>query len=167
MAAYMMDQGGHVLRARMAWAARTTLLALVLAACGDGPTKPGDGPTKPEDVTFAASLGVDLTQMTQLPSGVYIQILTPGVDAEVTGSDGITADYKLWIPDGTLIQSDRLNNYPVTDFVPGFTDGVIGMRRTEVRKIVIPSRLGYSSEARPGLPEHSVLIFEVTLLQIN
>ena len=44
-----------------------------LSGCGDDPLGPN-----PEDVTFDASLGIDLTKMTKLSSGVYVQTVTQG-----------------------------------------------------------------------------------------
>jgi len=144
-------------------------LAATLVACGESAS-----PTAPEDVTFAPSLGIDLTQMTRLESGVYIQTVTPGTGTqEVRVQDWMAAHYKFWIPDGTLIQSstdpgmEPFNGYAY-DSIEGWTLGVIGMKVGEVRKIVIPSALGYG-ENPPGaeIPKNSVLIYEVTLASIG
>jgi FKBP-type peptidyl-prolyl cis-trans isomerase FkpA len=143
------------------------LVALVLggAGCGDG-----SSPTEPEDVTFDPSLGIDLSQMTKLESGVYVQTITPGTGTRtLTISDWMAAHYKLWIPNGTLVQQSPppYNNF-VTGSVEGFALGVLGMRVGEVRKIVIPSELGYGeSPPGEGIPKNSVLIFEVTLASIG
>ena len=141
------------------------LVLLAAAACGDG-----GSPTEPEDVTFAPSLGIDLSQMTRLPSGVYIKTITPGTGTrELQMQNWMAAHYKLWLPDGTLVDSSPppYNNF-VTGSVEGFALGVIGMKVGEVRKIVIPSQLGYG-EAPPSdqIPKHSVLVFEVTLASID
>jgi peptidylprolyl isomerase len=144
------------------------LLLVVTTACGDGA-----GPTEPEDVTFDPSLGIDLSVMTRLDSGVYVLTITPGEGTRtVTISDWMAAHYKLWIPNGTLVQDSRQTGQPYNNFVTGsvegFALGVLGMKVGEVRKIVIPSALGYG-ESPPveAIPEHSVLIFEVTLASIG
>ena len=144
------------------WAA---VLLVAVTACGDE-----GSPTEPEDVTFAPSLGIDLSVMTKLESGVYVLTVTPGMGTRtVTISDWMAAHYKLWIPNGTLVQqSPPPYNGFVTGSVEGFALGVLGMKVGEVRKIVIPSALGYG-ESPPGeeIPKHSVLIFEVTLASIG
>ena len=136
------------------------LFAVAAAAgCGDS----GLGP-EPEDAEFASSLGVDLSAMTKLTSGVYIQTITAGTGtATVVASNRITIGYKGWLADGTLFDQGTLNSFPVANFVPGFTEGVIGMKVGEVRKLVIPARLGYGDQDYGQIPANSVLIFEVTL----
>jgi peptidylprolyl isomerase len=137
-------------------------LLLAVGACGDG------GPTEPEDVEFAASLGINLPQMTRLASGVYIQTTTPGTGtAQVTGTSVVSINYKLWTPNGTQVDAGALPDFPAGGFVPGFTQGIVGMKVGEVRKIVIPSRLGYGDEELEGLPANSVLVFEVTMVSFT
>src|SRR5688572_27983913 len=141
------------------------VLVLALAACGDG-----GSPTEPVDVTFAPSLGIDLSQMTRLSSGVYTKTITPGTGTrELAIQNWMAAHYKLWIPDGTLVASSPppYNNF-VTGSIEGFALGVLGMKVGEVRKLVIPSQLGYGeSPPSSDIPKHSVLIFEVTLASID
>ena len=57
--------------------------------------------------------------------------------------------------------------FPGANFVPGFTEGVIGMKIGEVRKLVSPARLGYGDEDYGQIPGGSVLVFEVTLGAIS
>jgi len=146
-----------------AWAVALALVP-VLGACGDDPL----GPQDPEDVKFAASLGIDLEQMTKLESGVYILTTTEGAGPAITVGE-VEVLYKLWLPDGTLLQESPPTaplkfTFGQSMVIPGFEDGVKGMRVGEVRKMVIPSDLGYGSNPPPGIPNHAVLVFEVQLL---
>lgn len=145
------------------WAAALVLLP-ALAACGDDPL----GPQYPEDTNFAASLEIDLEQMTRLPSGVYVQTLQAG-EGEPVQSGTITVGYTLWIPDGSQLQA---GSFPFTlgegEVIPGFELGVLGMRVDEIRKLVIPSELAYGNNppSGSGIPKHSVLIFQVQLISV-
>lgn len=143
------------------------LLALVatVAACDDDVT----GPQTPADVTFDASLGVNLGSMTKLDSGVYIQTLTAGQGVPVADGDLVIVDYTLWLANGTERDSGagasfRLNAGSVID---GFRLGMIGMVKGETRLIVVPSALGYGAAGRTGIPPHSVLVFRVKLNDLN
>ena len=155
----------------------TRMLALAvlgaLSACGDDAT----GPTEPEDITYAAATGVNLSQMTKLASGVYVQTLTAGTGtATVTASNRFVADYTGMLPNGSIFDGPRRSPAtPVTSqwsagqMIPGFADGIIGMKVGEKRKIVIPSRLGYADfpPQGSGIPVNSVLVFEVTIVSIS
>jgi peptidylprolyl isomerase len=146
----------------------TLALVAALAACG------GEGsPTEPEDVTFDPSLGINLSQMTRLESGVYIQTITPGTGTqELRVQDWMAAHYKFWIPNGTLVQDSRQTGQPYNEYafnsVEGWALGVVGMKVGEVRRIVIPSRLGYGANPpNDAIPKNSVLIYEVQLASIG
>jgi FKBP-type peptidyl-prolyl cis-trans isomerase FkpA len=139
---------------------------LGVAGCGDE-----GSPTTPEDVTFASSLRVDLAQMTRLPSGVYIRTLEAGAGtATVTASNTVILDYTLWLPNGTLLQGPaRLDPYPATGFVPGFNEGILGLKVSERRRLILPSELAYGANPPEGsgIPKHSVLVFEVRLVSLE
>ena len=137
-------------------------LALAIAACGDSAT----GPQNPEDVTFAAFLGIDLTVMTRLPSGVFIQTTTEGAGTQMTQTDRFTADYQGWTSDGNSFDRGTLPNFSLDGLITGFR-GMVGMTIGETRLLVIPSQLGYGSAGQGVIPPNAVLVFEVTLLAIN
>jgi hypothetical protein len=51
--------------------------------------------------------------------------------------------------------------------VPGFENGVLGMKVGESRIIQIPASQGYGSRATGGIPANSTLVFVVTLQSIS
>jgi FKBP-type peptidyl-prolyl cis-trans isomerase len=147
-------------------------LPFVLGACNDDPVSP----RFPEDVDFAPSLNIDLDQMTRLSDGVFYEIVEEGPADEVPVASGeVLVDYALWLPDGTLLQT-TFEDAASLDFVlgmgqviPGFESGMLGgggMKVGEVRRIVVPSELGYGANppTNSGIPEQSVLIFDIELL---
>jgi peptidylprolyl isomerase len=138
------------------------VLPLLTAACGDDLT----GPQDPEDVEFAAELGIDLDDMTRLPSGVYVQTTRAGVDPAVVVGSTIRVNYTLWLPDGTAIGNGALTE-PLTRLIEGFALGVVGMKTNEIRWVVIPSELGYGASGSGSIPPHSVLVFQVEMLEIT
>jgi FKBP-type peptidyl-prolyl cis-trans isomerase len=139
------------------------LLALAggATACDDDAT----GPRLPGDVSFDASLGVDLDAMTELESGVYIQTLTGGEGVPLVEGDRAVMDYTLWLPSGAEVDSGTDVTFTISSgaVIDGFRFGVIGMQPGETRLIVIPSALGYGARGNTGIPPHSVLVFRVTL----
>ncbi len=149
----------------------TLFLALVLslapAGCGDDST----GPKDPTDLNFAASLGVNLAEMTKTASGVYYKDLVVGQGAEAAPGEEVTVHYTGWLHDGTKFDSSVDRGQPATftldnNVIPGWQEGVPGMRVGGKRKLVIPSDLAYGATGRPGIPPHATLVFDVELLAI-
>ena len=146
---------------RNAWVECLAVLPFFAAACGESPTEP-------EDVTFAPSLGIDLSQMTRTESGVYIQTVTPGTgDRQLTPANHYSMDYTLWLADGTRLDQGTVRTEITPSFILGWEIGVQGMRVGEVRKLVIPSQLGYGEDGLGAVPPNAVLVFEVSLAALR
>jgi FKBP-type peptidyl-prolyl cis-trans isomerase FkpA len=133
------------------------LIALTTSACSGG-----DTPTSPTDsVPFST---------TNLRVGT-------GVEA-VTGRQ-VAVDYTGWLYSpagvdnkGTQFDSSYIRDPLVmtaggTDTIPGFAQGVVGMRVGGLRRVVIPPSLAYGSQARDGIPANSTLVFEIELLAVR
>ena len=135
-------------------------LALALGGCDS------TEPQTPETVKFAASLGINLAAMTKLPSGVYIQTITPGTGVALKVTDWWSINYKGSLANGTVFDTQPLFKSNFSQVIQGF-EGMVGMTKGEMRKMVIPSELGYGLQDNGPIPGGSVLIFEVTLLAIN
>lgn len=52
-------------------------------------------------------------------------------------------------------------------FVPGFSQGLVGMNVGGERRIIIPSALGYGDQAQGEIPANSNLVFQIKLLAIQ
>lgn len=121
-----------------------------------------------EDVDFASSLNVDLSQMTRLPSGVYVQDTTVGTGDALAATDNLTLDHTGWLTDGREFSAGQFSS-PVGGLVPGFQDGIIGMQPGGVRRMIIPPGLAYGDNPPSSsiVPKGAVLVFEVELISID
>ncbi|MEZ4423946.1 MAG: FKBP-type peptidyl-prolyl cis-trans isomerase [Gemmatimonadota bacterium] len=142
------------------------LCALAVGACGDDSDPVGT--ETPEQTTFSPILGVDLSQMTRLPSGLYYRDLTVGTGAEAQVGDRVRMGYSGWLPDGTLFDGGTLTPFVLGEgrVIEGWEIGIPGMRVGGTRKLVIPSALGYGNQPNGPIPAKSVLVFDVELLEI-
>ncbi|MCP3137940.1 FKBP-type peptidyl-prolyl cis-trans isomerase [Pyxidicoccus xibeiensis] len=148
-------------------------LLLPLLGCGDDAGNPDSGdPTK---VTYAEALGVDLSAMTRLPSGLYIQDLgDPGTGAVAQPNRRVQVHYTGWLPSGTQFDSSR-DEAPLSftlgvgAVIKGWDEGIEGMKVGGSRRLVIPSELGYGERGGGGgvIPPHSVLIFDTELMFVR
>jgi len=133
------------------------LAALVAASCGNDPTTPD----------FDASLGIDLSAMTHTASGLYYQDLVVGTGATAIVGDSAAVGYSGWLSNGTLFDAGSFDfTVGVGRVVPGFDEGVLGMRVGGKRKLVLGPDLGYGNRDYGPIPANSTLVFEVELQQI-
>jgi FKBP-type peptidyl-prolyl cis-trans isomerase FkpA len=151
-----------------------TLVALALVgACNNEVTGLGP-PSDPATETFDPSLGVTISEMTRLESGVYIEDLLLGNGDSVTArTDTVWVTYSGFLKDGTEFDSGVNTLLLPDDIVQGLALGMVGMKIGGRRMIVIPSALGYGEQSRrapgtvdPVVPRQSTLIFRIELLRL-
>ncbi|MBN8229726.1 FKBP-type peptidyl-prolyl cis-trans isomerase [Corallococcus macrosporus] len=148
---------------------RSLLLCAVLALAGCGGDSSSGDPAK---VTYAESLGVNLSSMTRSESGLYTQDLVVGTGTEIVNGSRAQVHYTGWLPDGSQFDSSR-GGTPFTfavgagQVIEGWDEGLVGMRVGGQRKLVIPSDLGYGSRGSPPvIPADSVLVFDVEVMRV-
>lgn len=151
---------------------RRILLALALAVLPLAALACGDSPTSIEDTRFAATLGVDLDSMTRTASGLYYADKTVGTGAVAQSGKMVSVYYKGSLPDGRVF--DSLSSGAPLSFrlgtgavIPGFDEGITGMKVGGKRLMVIPPSLGYGNRAAGSIPPNSILVFEVTLVSVQ
>jgi FKBP-type peptidyl-prolyl cis-trans isomerase len=156
---------GGVLRRGVALAA-VPLALVLLAGCSSQITQPE--PQVIEEITFDASLGVDLSAMTKTASGLYYQDVEVGEGPTPQTGDHVVVRYAGYLSDGTQFDANDLD-YEVSpgSLIPGWEEAVGGMKEGGVRKAVIPPELGYGSAGRGAIPGGAVLIFDLELLQLD
>jgi FKBP-type peptidyl-prolyl cis-trans isomerase len=102
---------------------------------------------------------------------VKVSTLSQGKGHGAKPGDRLELHYRGTFEDGKAFDSSYDRNQPIaldlgrTGMIPGFTQGLIGIKVGEKRKIVIPPSLGYGEQGRPPvIPANSTLVFEVELL---
>lgn len=139
----------------------------------------GDDPVDPvrlvtvEEVTFAPDLDVDLSSMTRLESGVYIEDLEPGEPEarEVRPLFYLWVTYDGWLSDGTQFAArETLEELQIGagNVISGWDLGLIGMRQGGTRRLVIPPERGFGLRGSGTvIPPNSVLVFDVQVDSIS
>lgn len=137
---------------------------VAVGGCGDDIT----GPVAIEDAEFAASLGINLAAMTKTASGLYYEDIEVGTgELAVAGSNARVA-YTGWLADGTEFDSGEFSfQVGAGRVVPGFDEGVQGMRVGGERRIIIPPALGYGSQGSGAVPPNAIMVFRIELLEIT
>jgi FKBP-type peptidyl-prolyl cis-trans isomerase len=160
-----------------------TLVLLLSAACADRAEedRPATEAAAPEpagvaETTFAPELEVVLSDMQQTAEGVHYRNVREGSGRAAEPGTTVTAEYRGWLPDGTLFeQRPNDEGFGLSEFVmgedapvEGLDYGMRGMRVGGVRRIVVPPEHGYGLVGRPaGVPAGSALVFEVRLVGVR
>ena len=133
------------------------LVALTAPACDDA--------TGPD---FDDALDVDLTQMTQTASGLYVQDVTVGTGAVATAGSSATVRYSGWLTSGVQFDSGNFTfRLSRREAIDGFDEGVLGMRVGGKRRIVVPPSLGYGESGAGRIPPNAYLLFDLELLSVT
>lgn len=115
--------------------------------------------------------GTKLQGFTPVASVPQLQItdLQPGTGAEVKQGGTVTAHYTgALAKDGTIFQSSKDTGQPFTSalggVIPGWQQGIPGMKVGGIRRIVIPASLAYGDKAQGNIPANSDLVFDIELI---
>lgn len=118
------------------------------------------------------SLGEHLT-LVHLPNGLAYANIKVGDGTLARANDTVTLDYTLYSASGQFLQTSiGSSNGPFTTelspsaLIPGFAQGVEGMRAGGVRRVVVPQNLGYGQTPPSGIPS-GTLIFIVRLRSVS
>ena len=82
----------------------------------------------------------------------------------------VRVHYTGYLLDGTKFDSsvDRGKAFDtrLSQVVPGWTEGLLGMKAGGKRKLVIPAYLGYGNKGQGPIPANATLVFDVELLDV-
>jgi FKBP-type peptidyl-prolyl cis-trans isomerase len=156
-----------------------TLTALAIVACSKS-EKPGEelpapvaeaAPTPAAAVT--PSTGTETMPLTKTD-------LTPGTGAEIKSGQNALVHYTGWLydaaaPENKGKQFDSSVGGEPFDFplgggrvIPGWDQGVVGMKVGGKRRLVIPPDLAYGNSGAGGvIPPGATLVFDVELVEIQ
>ncbi len=129
------------------------------------------------DTTTNAGLSATIPDITTpdfitQTSGVKIADAVVGQGTAVKDGDSVNVFYTGWLKNtGVQFDSNRTKTTPATfttgGVVAGFREGLIGMKPGGIRRVVIPSSLGYGAAGSPpSIPANADLVFEIKLVTV-
>lgn len=141
--------------------------ALALSACSGDNGAP-DIPSNPAVETYAPALGVNIAQMTRRSDNLYVQDLVVGTGAEAVAGRNIDTRYSGWLINGSRFDAGTYGfQLGAGQVIPGWDQGIVGMKVGGKRKLVIGSVLGYGRSGSGPIPPNSTLVFDVELLSVR
>ena len=180
---------------RGAFLAAAAVTALAAASCGyadpyvtsgpvanESPAPPSPSPSpspSPGADDFNAGAGLPVVTY---PDGLQIIDLKIGTGALAVSGKQVTMQYTGWLISGPppFDTSRKAGSSPIVitlgagQVIPGWDEGIPGMRVGGKRKLIIPSALGYGPSGRTDpntgatvIPPDAILVFEVELLKVE
>nr|WP_294973851.1 FKBP-type peptidyl-prolyl cis-trans isomerase [uncultured Pseudomonas sp.] len=108
--------------------------------------------------------------VTVLPSGLQYEVLVAGEGAKPSREDTVRTHYHGTLVDGTVFDSSyergQPAEFPVGGVIAGWVEALQLMNAGSKWRLHVPSELAYGGQAVGSIPPHSVLVFDVELLEI-
>ncbi|HDZ3506672.1 TPA: FKBP-type peptidyl-prolyl cis-trans isomerase [Pseudomonas aeruginosa] len=108
--------------------------------------------------------------VTVLPSGLQFEVLSTGEGAKPSREDTVHTHYHGTLIDGTVFDSSYQRGqpaeFPVGGVIAGWVEALQLMNAGSKWRLHVPSELAYGGQAVGSIPPHSVLVFDVELLEI-
>ncbi|HVB77891.1 MAG TPA: FKBP-type peptidyl-prolyl cis-trans isomerase [Candidatus Nitrosotalea sp.] len=157
-------------------------VAATLVGCGYSNPNPSSGavagevqvtPT-PAPGSDSFSTGLNLPQI-KLPDGLQYADVKVGTGPPVVQGDTVSVQYTGWLTNGTKFDSSRDRGQAFStpigsgNVIPGWDEGIPGMRVGGIRRLLIPPALGYGANPPSGgpIPANATLVFLVQLVSIT
>lgn len=136
-------------------------------------TSPGSTTVTENNILIAGNTMSDANVVTT-PSGLKYEELKEGTGATPKPGQTVEVHYVGTLEDGTQFDSSRDRGQPfsfkigIGQVIKGWDEGVSTMKVGGLRKLIIPSELGYGARGAGGvIPPNATLIFVVELLKVQ
>ncbi|MDH1262363.1 FKBP-type peptidyl-prolyl cis-trans isomerase [Pseudomonas sp. GD03944] len=108
--------------------------------------------------------------ITVLASGLQYEVLTAGEGAKPSREDTVRTHYHGTLIDGSVFDSSYERGepaeFPVGGVIAGWTEALQLMNAGSKWRLYVPSELAYGAQGVGSIPPHSVLVFDVELLDV-
>lgn len=105
-----------------------------------------------------------------LPSGLQYEVLVEGQGDKPSRQSHVRTHYHGTLIDGSVFDSSyergQPAEFPVGGVIAGWTEALQLMSVGSKWRLTVPSELAYGAQGVGSIPPHSVLVFDVELLEI-
>ena len=110
---------------------------------------------------------------TKTPGGVTVEEITIGNGKEAKPSSTVVIHYEGALTNGKVFDSSFKRKepatFPLNRLIKGWQEGVPGMKAGGVRRLTVPSNLGYGAGGTPdgSIPPNATLVFWMQLVDVR
>ncbi|MGH2867571.1 MAG: FKBP-type peptidyl-prolyl cis-trans isomerase [Solirubrobacteraceae bacterium] len=102
------------------------------------------------------------------PQKLIVKDLIKGTGPAAAATSTVTVNYVGVLDKGgkefdSSWKRNQLFTTPLTGVIPGWQQGIPGMKVGGRRELIIPASLAYKAAAQPGIPPNSALVFVIDL----
>lgn len=121
--------------------------------------------------TLTACGGDDTGTSASTGGTLVVEDLVVGTGATAVVGDTVSVHYRGTFTNGNQFDTSYGGNpytFPLGAgrVIPGFEQGIVGMRVGGKRRLTIPPSLAYGNSPPQGIPANATLVFEVELVSI-
>lgn len=122
------------------------------------------------DTKIETYLKKDKTPYQKSESGLYYHIEKEGDGEYIKFTDEIRINYQGKLLNGQIFDGEHKKNpisFKVADLIEGWKEGMLYLKKGGKTKLIIPPYLGYGDYDLEKIPPHSVLIFDVEVVDVK
>jgi FKBP-type peptidyl-prolyl cis-trans isomerase len=120
------------------------------------------------DVKIQQFLKTKNWKMTKSDSGVYDELIQDGNGREIQLGDIIICKYTGRLLNGNIFdESKKAVELPLNSLIGGWKEVLIGKKNGAFVRFICPPHMAYGRSGREKIPENSVLIFEVKIIDLK
>lgn len=135
---------------------------LMFDACDKGPSQEEIDQELIEEYILENNLNTTKTE-----SGLHYIIYDEGDDNHPNYNSFIVASYKGYLLNGNVFDDGSQElNAQLGQMITGWIEGLQLIGEGGEMLLIVPSNMGYGGIEKIGIPEYSVLVFELKLLQV-
>ena len=112
-------------------------------------------------VSYISSNSISATKDTR---GFYYTIITPGGESKPDACSTVKVNYSGSLTNGSVFDSNNGISFPLSNLIIGWQQGIPLVGKAGKIILYLPPSLAYGSNAQPGIPANSTLIFTIDLL---
>ncbi|MBI1308027.1 MAG: peptidylprolyl isomerase [Bacteroidetes bacterium] len=144
-------------------------VSLLVQGCKDDSEQIAADQMKKDQEAIDAWLTENKLNSVKTDSGLHYIETKEGEGGHPAGNSDVTVNYKGSLLNGHVFDETKTKpaTFNLQGLIEGWKEGIPMMKKGGKATLVVPSALGYGSQATSGIPANSVLVFEIELVDFK